>query len=614
MVSLKRDEAVASELWNSVGRNIAPGAAARVGDDQVIVPLERFLAARNWLGRALTTYRCTAILDPALLALLERGDDERAEVRRALAGEVVPIGADLLAELLGESRFYRELRPFQERDLARILSLSHGANFSVPGAGKTSVTYAVYEAERSRGRVDRLLVVAPLSAFDAWVEEAGECLSPTPVLGRVEQRPPRGAEVVLINYQRLSSRYDQIAPWVLAGPTHVVLDEAHRMKRGRDGEWGSACLDLSRLAVRRDILTGTPAPQHPSDFVALMEFLWPHQSRRILPSSVYQSEPASTTMAEVSRGLAPLFARTRKDELGLDTPLLRIELVEMKPLQAEIYEALHTQMRRAVDESARERATIGDIGAVVMYLLEAATNPALLAPVVGGAAASTVWPPEPIAAGSTTAELIRSYANSETPRKLEKLVAMVASNAERGRKTLVWSNFIDSLLDLRRVLAPHEPALIYGAIPSGEDLEGVTTRESELTRFREDRQCMVLLANPAAMSEGVSLHHTCHDAIYLERTFNAGQYLQSIDRIHRLGLEPGTETRITFLLSEGTIDEVVDDRIRVKAERLAEMLGDRNLVTMALPDEEATGSSIDPDDLDALFGHLTRGVSDTGAA
>jgi SNF2 family DNA or RNA helicase len=359
------------------------------------------------------------------------------------------------------------------------------------------------------------------------------------------------------------------------------------------------------MAVRRDILTGTPAPQHPSDFVALMEFLWPHQSRRILPASVYQSEPAETTMAEVSRSLAPLFARTRKDELGLEKPLLRIELVEMKPLQAKIYEALRTQMRRAVDESARERAAVGEMGGIVMYLLQAASNPALLARVVGGRAAKTVWPPEPIPASSTMAEQILAYSRAETPRKLEKLAAMVASNSERGRKTLVWANFVDSLRDLQRVLAPHDPALIYGGVPSGEELEGVATREGELRRFREDDRCMVLLANPAAMSEGVSLHHVCHDAIYLDRTFNAGQYLQSIDRIHRLGLEPGTDTRITFLVSAGTIDEVVDDRIRVKAERLAEMLSDRNLVTMALPDEEATGSSIDPDDLDSLFGHLT---------
>lgn len=135
----------------------------------------------------------------------------------------------------------------------------------------------------------------------------------------------------------------------------------------------------------------------------------------------------------------------------------------------------------------------------------------------------------------------------------------------------------------------------------------MATRESELRRFRIDDDCRVLLANPAAMSEGVSLHHVCHDAIYVERTFNAGQYLQSIDRIHRLGLAPGTETRITFLVSRGTIDETVDDRVRVKAERLASMLSDANLVTMALPDEEAYGSWVDADDLEALLVHLGRG-------
>ena len=50
------------------------------------------------------------------------------------------------------------------------------------------------------------------------------------------------------------------------------------MKRGRDGEWGTACLDLAFLADRRDILTGTPAPQHPADLRALLDFLWPGQA------------------------------------------------------------------------------------------------------------------------------------------------------------------------------------------------------------------------------------------------------------------------------------------------------------------------------------------------
>jgi hypothetical protein len=56
---------------------------------------------------------------------------------------------------------------FQLRDLTHLLSLSHGANFSVPGAGKTTVAYGLYECERMRDRVDRLLVVAPLSGHEA---------------------------------------------------------------------------------------------------------------------------------------------------------------------------------------------------------------------------------------------------------------------------------------------------------------------------------------------------------------------------------------------------------------------------------------------------------------
>lgn len=502
------------------------------------------------------------------------------------------------------SRFRRQLRPFQLRDLASILSLSHGANFSVPGAGKTSVAYAVYEAERMRGRVVRMLVVAPLSAFDSWFGEVDECLEPQPRLARFDDRAPSMAEVLLVNYQRLASRYEQLAEWVLEEPCLVLLDEAHRMKRGRGGEWGARCLDLAHLAVRRDILTGTPAPQHPSDFGALLEFLWPHQSARILPADAFRPDPPPHAMAEVSQRLRPLFARTNKNELGLDPPVIRVENIEMKPLQRAIYEALRTRMGRAFRGAARDRALAGDLGSVVMYMLEAATNPALLASAIGGAAAPLAWPPAPIAPDSTLAEHIVSYAQQETPRKFEKLAALVAENAERGHKTLVWSNFVANLVELaERVLLPYAPALIFGGVPSGEESDP-DTREAELRRFRENDACMVLLANPAAMSEGVSLHHACHDAVYLERTFNAGQYLQSIDRIHRLGLEPGIETRITFLVSTGTVDETVDDRVRVKADRLATMLSDPELTTMALPDEDAYGTWIDAEDVSALFAHL----------
>jgi len=240
-----------------------------------------------------------------------------------------------------------------------------------------------------------------------------------------------------------------------------------------------------------------------------------------------------------------------------------------------------------------------------MYLLEAATNPGLLASALGAERPEFAWPPDPIPPDSALAEKITAYSRLETPAKLEKLVALVDANANAGRKTLVWSNFTGNLLELYdRVLAPYRPALIYGEVPPTGDDPAQASRESELSRFREEDSCMVLIANPAAMSEGVSLHMACNDAVYLERNFNAGQYLQSLDRIHRLGLSPDKETRITFLVSAETIDETVDEMVAIKAERLGRMLSDEALTTMALPDLENYGEWIDTDDVSALLAHL----------
>ena len=66
---------------------------------------------------------------------------------------------------------------------------------------------------------------------------------------------------------------------------------------------------------------------------------------------------------------------------------------------------------------------------------------------------------------------------------------------------------------------------------------------------------------------------------------------------------------MTFLASTGTIDETIDQRLRIKAERLSVMLEDEDLVTMALPDEEeGYGEIIDVDDFEELYGHLRDDV------
>ncbi len=513
----------------------------------------------------------------------------------------------MLARLEG-SRFTRSLQSFQLRDLGRILSLPHAANFSVPGAGKTTVAFATYEAERLAGRVERLLVVGPIAAFESWKNEARECFSQPPRIEAYTGSPPhRDTEVLLVNYQRFYLSYDDIANWASRPRTHVILDEAHRMKRGRDGEWGTACLDLAYLAARRDILTGTPAPNAPADLEALFGFLWPNQARRILPSEALLPSPPSDVVARIAQAIRPLFARTTKRDLALPEPTFQALEIPLEGLHADIYHALLNRYAGTLRADSVERVDFVRLGRVTMYLLEAACNPALLT--AGSSRDDPIQfrhPPLAVDPGSSLGEVLRRYNDYEVPRKFIELGAMVKANAEHGRKTLVWSNFVRNLATLQRMLALYRPAVVHGGIPPSDSAPSApVTRDGELRRFREDADCMVLLANPAALGEGISLHQRCHDAIYLDRTFNAGQYLQSLDRIHRLGLGPDDETRFTFLLTANTIDTVVDGRVRVKAERLGAMMDDHDIATMALPDEEDYGPAVDSvEDVNALLRHL----------
>ncbi|MGY5106795.1 DEAD/DEAH box helicase family protein, partial [Streptomyces sp. 900105245] len=135
---------------------------------------------------------------------------------------------------LPELGFIRDLRPFQRIAVARLLSAGGGANFSVPGSGKTTVTYAVFTALRSRGSAQAMLVVAPPSAFDAWVEEAKECFIDGlgPVVAVRPEPPARRDTVIVLNYERLgdSAVRAELAGWARNRKVLTVFDEAHRAK------------------------------------------------------------------------------------------------------------------------------------------------------------------------------------------------------------------------------------------------------------------------------------------------------------------------------------------------------------------------------------------------
>jgi hypothetical protein len=163
---------------------------------------------------------------------------------------------------------------------------------------------------------------------------------------------------------------------------------------------------------------------------------------------------------------------------------------------------------------------------------------------------------------------------------------------------LVWTIFTDTLLELERMLADLNPVTLYGGVPSGSD-DDLESREGRIVRFHNDASCQVLIANPAAAGEGISLHTVCHDAIYVDRSYVSTHYLQSIDRIHRLGLPPNVETNISIYQTKappgiGSVDFSVSRRLANKIRSLQQLLDDADLHEIALDEEEAD----DPIDYD----------------
>ena len=88
---------------------------------------------------------------------------------------------------------------------------------------------------------------------------------------------------------------------------------------------------------------------------------------------------------------------------------------------------------------------------------------------------------------------------------------------------------------------------------------------------------MVMIANPAAASESMSLHHSCYHAFYLDRTFNGAQYLQSRDRIHRI--TDNIEQEVTFIepYHSNSIDNKIRKNLNRKIANMEKILDDKSI-------------------------------------
>lgn len=485
----------------------------------------------------------------------------------------------------------RELRDHQYKAAYHLYLLGNGANFSVPGSGKTSVVLSVYEKLKSEGKVNSLFVVGPLSSFGPWRREFKATLNRNPefkILAGGNQWDRKQnyyassdtkAELYLTTFQTLL--YDQDDVKVLFEQEGIevllVIDEAHYIKR-IEGEWAKAVLNIGILAKHRCVLTGTPLPRSYQDSYNLFDFLWPHSNviddnSRIRIGHLENIKDNNSASELLNERIGPLFYRVRKKDLGLKKPVFNPPLVvSMNHYENLVYQAIVTRIE---DYSKEEYASnIEFVSRLyrgrMIRLRQAASYTGLVRTAIDG------YNEDLLGQDSSLRDIVLNYDDLEVPAKLQRLLAEVKRLNSQGLKVLIWTHFIGTLELIQKHLTENDLhcKVIYGETPVENESRNIAeSREKIRDEFVDPTSGLdILVANPAACAESISLHTTCFHAIYYDLSYNCAQYLQSLDRIHRVGGSEDNIANYYFLQYASTVDQDIRQNLSVKSERMYQIV------------------------------------------
>jgi SNF2 family DNA or RNA helicase len=382
------------------------------------------------------------------------------------------------------------------------------------GLGKTMQAITAIRLLVHQDQIRRMLLVCPKPLVSNWQREFRQWAPELPVTV-VEGEPARrqflwrqsGGVVNIANYETVvrdraeicdpANRYDL-----------VLLDESQRIKNPV-----STTNEVVR-AIHRSrswALTGTPIENGLEDLVGIFEFVAPGRvDVKMKPRAV-------------GRAVSDYILRRTKDAVLSDLPpkLYRDADVELTAEQAESY-------ARAEDEGVvhlrdlKDELTIGHVFELVLRLKQICNF-------------------DPATGASS---------------KMERLEADLEECAASGRKAIIFSQWVQTLVELRGRLSRFGPAEYHGQIPSGR-------RDAAIERFRDDSDCHVMLITYGAGSVGLNLQFANYVFLF-DRWWNPAVEDQAINRAHRIGVQrPVTVTRF---LAIGTIEQRINEILQRKRE------------------------------------------------
>tara|TARA_R100001440_G_scaffold54015_2_gene73835 strand:- start:589 stop:2052 length:1464 start_codon:yes stop_codon:yes gene_type:complete len=475
-----------------------------------------------------------------------------------------------------ERNMYKfKTKPFEHQKdaLKRCWNKKAFAIFAEMGTGKTKIALDNACILYNKGRIDRLLVVAPKGTYMNWVDSEIPVHVPDYIEKEVLAWKPNLTEkyklqlkqirdvnnfkfkIFIMNVEALSTKKGvDAARLFLIGKSMMIIDESTTIKNPQ-AKRTKNILGLGKEAKYKRILTGSPVTQSPMDLWSQMDFLDPE----ILGQSsfyAFRTRYAVMITANAAGGThkyQKIVKFRNLKHLG-DTVAphsYRILKKDCLDLPEKSF------IKREIELSEEQQKAYADMKTSATTVLQ------------GQSATALNVLTQLIKLHQITCGHMKTDQGEIINLKNSRLDELMQILGETSGKAIIWANYVHDILRIEKAIkeeyGPTSYCTYYGATKAEDRQRCIYDFQNKMN------DCRFFIGNTQTGGYGITLT-AASTVIYYSNNYDLEKRIQSEDRAHRIGQK--NPVLYIDLVAKKTVDEKIIQSLRNKVNIAKEISGE----------------------------------------
>ena len=470
-------------------------------------------------------------------------------------------------------KFKTEPYEHQKDALKKCWNREAFAIFAEMGTGKTKIALDNACILYNKGKIDRVLVIAPKGAYMTWVEQE----IPTHVPDYIEKKvlawkqstsqkykaqlkdimdiQDYRLKIMVMNVEAFSTRKGtDFARLFLIGRSMMIVDESTTIKNPQ-AKRTKSILKLGRDTKYKRILTGSPVSRSPMDLWSQMDILYPE----ILEQSSYYAFRTRYAIMITSNaaGGTHTYQRIVKfqnlKQLGeiVAPHSYRVLKKDCLDLPDKVY------TKREIELSDEQKEAYVDMKANAMSVLK------------GQSMTAVNVLTQLIRLHQITCGHMKTDAGHTIDLRSNRIDELMQILDETTGKVIIWANYIHDIEKIEANIAlefgENSLCTYYGATPADK-------RQECIRKFQDpDSKVRFFIGNTQTGGYGITLT-AASTVIYYSNNYDLEKRIQSEDRAHRIGQK--NKVLYIDLMAKGTVDQKIIQSLRSKVNIAKEISGE----------------------------------------